>query len=224
MWLEKEEIGKMINEMGEKMMERFCEEFRNLRLEILQRDKEWREEKKEIGHKIETMERKIKELETRLGEREKVAEGVGVGRIRGCVGLDEVTVDKMKEIGRKIELKDREERRNNIVIRRLEGGTGDLEVRVRKVFEAIGVEVGIEWIRRIRRKEGGEGEMVVVRLGSRKQKRQVMEKMKELKGKKIRIDDDLTWGERRMKWRIGEIAEEERKKGNRVWTGKNQNQ
>jgi len=46
-----------------------------------------------------------------------------------------------------------------------------------------------------------------------------MEKKKELKGKKIRIDDDLTWAERRMKWRIGEIAEEERKKGNKVWTG-----
>jgi len=133
MWLEKEEIGKMINEMGEKMMERFCEEFRNLRLEILQKDKEWIEEKKEIGLKMETMERKIKELETRLGEREKVVEGVGVGRIRGCIGLDEVTVDKMKGIGKKIELKEREERRNNIVIRRLEGGTGDLEVRVRSV-------------------------------------------------------------------------------------------
>lgn len=34
MWLEKEGIGKMINEMGEKMMERFYEEFRNLRLEL----------------------------------------------------------------------------------------------------------------------------------------------------------------------------------------------
>lgn len=45
--MEKEGIGKMINEMGEKMMEKFCEEFRNLRLEILQRDKEWREERKE---------------------------------------------------------------------------------------------------------------------------------------------------------------------------------
>jgi len=101
----------------------------------------------------------------------------------------------------------------------LEGGTGDLEVRVMKVFEAIGAEVGIEWIRRIRGKEDGEGEMVVVRLGSREQKRQVMEKKKELKGKKIRIEDNLTWGERRMKWRIGEIAEEERRKGNRVWTG-----
>jgi len=63
----------------------------------------------------------------------------------------------MKGIGRKIELKEREERRNNIVIRRLEGGTGDPEVRVRKVFEAIGAEVKIEWIRRVRGKEGEKG-------------------------------------------------------------------
>lgn len=190
--MEKEGIGKMINEMGEKMMERFYEEFRNLRLEIWQRDNEWREERKEIGLKMEVMEKKIKELETRLEEKEKVAERVWEKGARGYVGLDEVTVDKMKGIGRKLELKEREERRNNIVIRRLEGGTGDPEARVRKVFEVIGTEVEIEWIRKIRGKEGGEGEMVVVRLGSREQKRQVMEKKKELKGRRVRIDDDLT--------------------------------
>lgn len=53
----------------------------------------------------------------------------------------------------------------------MEDGTGDPEARVRKVFEIIGAEVEIEWIRMIRGKKGGEGEMVVVRLGSREQKR-----------------------------------------------------
>lgn len=60
--------------------------------------------------------------------------------------------------------------------------------------------------------------MVVVRLGSREQKRQVMEKKRKLKGRKERIEDDLTWEERKMKWKVEEIAEE-RRKGNRVWTG-----
>ncbi|KMQ90682.1 hypothetical protein RF55_9533 [Lasius niger] len=85
------------------------------------------------------------------------------------------------------------------------------------MMKEIGAEVEIEWIRRIRGKEGVEGEMVVVGLESR-EKRQVMEKKKVLKGKMTRIEDDLTWGERRMKWKIGEIVEEERRKGNRVWT------
>ena len=35
---------------------------------------------------------------------------------------------------------------------------------------------------------------------------------------RTRIEDDLTWEERKMKWKISEIAVEERKKGNRVWT------
>lgn len=74
---------------------------------------------------------------------------------------------------------------------------------MRKVFEEIGAEIEIEWIRKIRGKEGGEGEMVVIRLGSREQKRQVIEKKKKLKGRRVRIEDDPTWAEKRMKWRIG---------------------
>ena len=45
-----------------------------------------------------------------------------------------------------------------------------------------------------------------------------MERKKGLRGKQTRIEDDLTWEERKMKWKISEIAVEERKKGNRVWT------
>jgi len=89
-------------------------------------------------------------------------------------------------------------------------GEGEIRGRVEKLMEEIAVEVGIEWVRKVRGKERGEGEMVVVRLGNREQKRQVMEKKKGLRGRAVRIEDDLTWGERRMKWRIGEIAEEER--------------
>jgi len=81
MWLEKEEIGKMINEMEERMMERFCEEFRNLRLEILQKDKEWKEEKKEIGQKMETLERKIK-VRNQIGGKGERSRGSGGGEYR----------------------------------------------------------------------------------------------------------------------------------------------
>lgn len=54
---------------------------------------------------------------------------------------------------------------------------------------------------------------------SKEQKRQVMESKKELRGRAIKIEDDLTWEERKMKWIIEEIAKEKRKKGNKVWTG-----
>lgn len=54
-------------------------------------------------------------------------------------------VDKMKGIRRKLELKEREESRNNIVIRRLEGGEGETREREEKVLEEIGAKVEIEW-------------------------------------------------------------------------------
>lgn len=103
MWLEKEDIGKMINEMGEKMIERFCQEFRNLRLEIWQRDKEWREERKEIGMKMETLEKKDKRIRNQIGRKGEGGRESGGKGERGYVGLDEATVDKMKGIGRRIE-------------------------------------------------------------------------------------------------------------------------
>lgn len=53
-------------------------------------------------------------------------------------------VDKMKGIERKLELKQREERRNTIVIRRFEGGEGETRGREEKVLEEIGVKVEIE--------------------------------------------------------------------------------
>jgi len=44
-----------------------------------------------------------------------------------------------------------------------------------------------------------------------------MEGRRGMKGRKIRIEDDLTWKERRMEWRIKEIARQERGRGKGVW-------
>lgn len=43
-----------------------------------------------------------------------------------------------------------------------------------------------------------------------------MRRRKELENKRIRVDDDLTWKERKMRWNIEEIAKEERGKKNNV--------
>lgn len=51
----------------------------------------------------------------------------------------------MKGIRRKLELKEREESRNNIVIRRLERGEGETRGREEKVLEEIRAKVEIEW-------------------------------------------------------------------------------
>ncbi|EFN85015.1 hypothetical protein EAI_14345 [Harpegnathos saltator] len=61
----------------------------------------------------------------------------------------------------------------------------------------------------------GEG-MVLVKLGSLEEKRKVMEAKKKLRGRRERIEDDLTMEERKTKWRIGREAETERRRGKRV--------
>lgn len=63
-------------------------------------------------------------------------------------------------------------------------------------------------------------EVVWVRLGNEVQKRKVMETKKKLRGKKERILEerileDWTWKERKMRWKLEEIAREEMKKEKR---------
>ena len=44
-----------------------------------------------------------------------------------------------------------------------------------------------------------------------------MEKKRRLRGREERIEEDLTWRERRMMWRLGEMARGEEKEGRRAW-------
>lgn len=207
----------LITDMGEKIVERLSEELGKMRREMRQREEEWKEERRELGKKMQELEKRIEEMEGRLERRGK--DEAGEGKVGWYRGEERTVVERVKDIGRRLELKERKERRNNVLIRRLEGGGGGVKGRVEKIFEEIGAKVEIEWIRKVGGREGGEDEMVVVKLGNREQKRQVMERKKGLRGSKVRIEDDLTWEERKIKWKIREIAEEERNKGSRVWTG-----
>ncbi|EFN78282.1 hypothetical protein EAI_06236 [Harpegnathos saltator] len=48
-------------------------------------------------------------------------------------------------------------------------------------------------------------------------KKEKMMRRKEIREKGIKIDDELTWRERKMRWRLEEIAREERGRGKNVW-------
>jgi len=51
------------------------------------------------------------------------------------------------------------------------------------------------------------------------QKRETMIKRKNLKKKEIKIEDNLIWNERRMKWNLKKIARQKKEKKKRVWIG-----
>jgi len=57
---------------------------------------------------------------------------------------------------------------------------------------------------------------MLVKLESEDKKWEVMAKKKNLKGRKERIAEDLTWKERRIRWKVAEIARREMTEGKRV--------
>lgn len=58
-----------------------------------------------------------------------------------------------------------------------------------------------------------------MRLKNEEQRREVLERKKNLKGRKERIVEDLTGKERKMRCRLEDIARVEKKRVNRVWVG-----
>lgn len=61
--------------------------------------------------------------------------------------------------------------------------------------------------------------MITAKLENKDQKREIMIKKKNLKGKNIFIDNDLIWKERQVQKEIRMIAEEEKGKGVKVKIG-----
>lgn len=93
-------------------------------------------------------------------------------------------VGRMRDMEKKLEWREREEMKKNIVMRGLKVGEGNIEIE--KVMKDIGVEVRIGGVRRIKTGKGEWGEMVVVKLGSEEEKKNVMEGKKKLRGEKLK--------------------------------------
>lgn len=54
--------------------------------------------------------------------------------------------------------------------------------------------------------------MLLVRIGNEEQKWEVIKKKKKLEDRRERILEDLSWKERRVRWKLGEIARVEEAK------------
>lgn len=162
----------------------------------------------------------MKRLGDRLGKLErKEREGEEGRKTRGEKDNREME-DRMREIEGKLEKKEREGRRKNIIIKGLEERKGKRRKAVEEVLRKIGVEIEMGEIKRIGGDREKGREMVMVKLGNEEQKREVMGKKNRLKGRKEKILEDWTWKERRMRWRLEEIAKNEENKGkslDRVW-------
>lgn len=119
----------------------------------------------------------------------------------------ECKLKEIEEVEWKLEKKKREERRKNIIIKGMEEKEEKRRETVEGIIKDIEVKVDIREIIGGDRKKVRE--MVIVKLRNKEQKRRIMEnKTKETEGKK-----------RRIKWRLEEIASNEKRKEKRIWVG-----
>lgn len=86
-----------------------------------------------------------------------------------------MTKERIREIDKKLERKEREKRKNNIVIRGIEMKDGKRLETVEEIMRKIGVRDKLAEVRRLGGEKEKERENVVVKLGSEENKKEVRE-------------------------------------------------
>jgi len=196
------------------------EELKNLKEDLERREERWREERAEIRGRMRALEERIGQGEKRVEEKIKVmeqrVEGLRITGVTGGSGNGEGGRNTLERLEKRLEMREREDRRKNIIIKGMNTEGGEMRKEVEELLGEIGAKVEIEGVRLIGGGERGRGGIVWVRFKQLEQKREVMQRKKELRGRKERIEDDLTWKERRMQWMIKRAAAREEGRGRRV--------
>lgn len=186
------------------------EELRTERERNVLREKEL---EKKIEGKLKDFERKlvgseqankIKTIEARLSKIEE-------GNQKNIPGTSENTDElrkQVKEMEIMMEKKDREERKNNIIIKGLNVGKGrnGLEKKVEEfVKERLRVEAKVERARLI-----GGGRVIQAKIKDQENKRRIMESKSRLGKEEIYIENDRTVKEREIQRKIVKMAKEQK--------------
>lgn len=113
----------------------------------------------------------------------------------------------------------RERRKKNLVfkdVRKVKEGSKE---EIKNICKEIGVDIEIEEIRKVKMGREEKGDMLIVKVRSEENKRKILENKRKLKGRSVWIEEDLTFKERKMRWNLRRVAEEERRKGRTVRMG-----
>lgn len=89
-------------------------------------------------------------------------------------------------------MKEREERRRNIVIKGVVVKDVKRKEAVEEMMKVLRVKADMEEVRRLGEERRG-GEMLLVKLKGKEQKREIMRRKRELRGRREKIVEDCTW-------------------------------
>jgi hypothetical protein len=135
--------------------------------------------KRELGE----LERKVKELE-------------GIGREKRGVkkmeqkGEGEEVEKRVKKIEKSLEMKEREKKRKNLIIKEVEVREEKRKEAVQGILEKIGAKVGLEEVKLLAKENEGNREMVWIKLKSEGQKREVLDRRRNLRKERERVLED----------------------------------
>lgn len=121
---------------------------------------------------------------------------------------------RIKEMEMWREEQRREERKKNIVIKEMELDGKNVRESMDEVFGVMGE--GIEQIRSVDRRGGSRERIVIVKLRTMEQKLKITKGKGKLVGRRERLEDDVTWKERRIQWKIRRMMQRERWQGRRT--------
>lgn len=180
----KEKVKEGIKEQGRELKR----EVEEMRREFRDMEGRWGKEREELRVRVKKLEEKMETLESGRGRGEEEEEG---GK-----EMEAGVTERVKEIKRKMEWREKEESKKNIIMRGVEVKEEKRREAVERVLGMVGAKVDIQEVKRLRGDGDKEGEIILVKLGNEKQKREVMERKSKLRGRKEKIMEDWTWKER----------------------------
>jgi len=169
---------------------------------------------------IDRHEEKEKEREARIAKlvTERIGRTETVKRQQKEEGEREEAKIEINKLKRKMEDRERRERKHNLVIKGLKGkGKKNLIQNAQKFLkEEFEVKEGMKEMQIA----GGEGrEVVIIRMDSWERKEEIMRRKKKLGSRQIYIDNDLTQEKREVQRKLRVVARGERTKGRRTKVG-----
>ena len=96
-------------------------------------------------------------------------------------------------------------RKRNIIIKGVKVGSGTGEEGVKNLMRDIGAQVRVEWGRNLVGKNKGKGSILLVKVGSEEDRNKGFGEEEEVErkgGREERVEEDLTWTERKRTWLI----------------------
>lgn len=140
------------------------------------------------------------------------------GRREEKSGVGEV-VRKLRDLEIRLDKKEREARKKNAIVKGLIIREKGVEEVAEDLWKELEVREGIKEVKRVGGLDREGRGMALIKMESLEDKKKVMEAKKKLRGRRERIDNDLTKEKRRAKWKMEREADKKRERGKRVNVG-----